>query len=423
VTAPNILLILADDQRFDFLPYMPNVRNLIVFPGREFTNCRCNVGLCQPTRVGVLTGQYSKRHGVLDNTPEAIATFDHDDTVAAWLHAVGYRTGLIGKYLNGAPALIPQPEGWDTWRQLIDPSAYDALGYEICDGSTTITPAAFQMDYLRDEALAFVSGSSPWFLLLAPSSPHFPFSPDPADLFAWSDVRWRLVNETDLSDKPSWISSQPPLPDSALDRFRATARKQLREGTALDRAVGAIVASLDTAVLENTVLLYSSDNGLEYGEHGMPYQGIAKNSAYDVTMKVPLAMRGPGIPAGVSSEPVTMGADVTATLVAIAGATATHTPDGVDLRDVIANPGAYASRQLLHTKDVTIFLGSAPAGSGITTATRKLYRYPSETDSDRYEAYDLDTDPDELENWANDPSRLAERDALEAALDALLAAP
>jgi arylsulfatase A-like enzyme len=423
MTPPNILVVLSDDQRFDFLPYMPNVRNLIGFPGREFTHCRCNVALCQPTRIGLLTGQYSKRHGVLDNTPESLAPFDHDNTVAKWVHDVGYRTGLIGKYLNGAPAMIPAPVGWDTWLQLVDPLDVNALGYSVCDGTGTSSPPEFQMDYLREQTLAFISGSEPWFLLLTPSSPHWPFSSDPADLFAWSDVQWRLVDEADVSDKPSWISEQHPLPSAAWPNFRRTARGQLREGTALDRAIGAIVASFTPDQLANTLVIYNSDNGIMYGEHSMPYVGVAKNNAYDVTMRVPLVMRGPGLVPGVSDEPVTTGADLTATVVAAAGASAALTPDGVNLYDVVANPGTYTSRQLLHAKDTTINFGTAPAGEGITTATRKLYRYPSVTGPDRLEAYDLDTDPDELDNWANDPSRLAERDALEAALDALLSAP
>ena len=286
---------------------------------------------------------------------------------------------------------------------------------------TSTTPAQFQMDYLRDQAEAFLQGSQPWFLFLAPTSPHFPFDPDPKDLFAWSDVRWPLVNETDVSDKPSWISSQPPLPPSALASLRAVARAQLREGTALDRAIGEIVGGLAPAVLANTLVIYGSDNGLVYGEHRLPYQGVYKNSAYDPGLRVPLVIRGPGIAAGVSGEPVTMAADVTATVLAAAGANAGLPPDGVDLRDVIVDPSAYVSRQLLHSKDVATNFGNAPAGDGISTLTRKLFRYPSVTGTDRFEAYDLDVDPDELNNWANVPSRLAERNDLEAALNALLA--
>ena len=191
----------------------------------------------------------------------------------------------------------------------------------------------------------------------------------------------------------------------------------------MDRAIGSILAGIEPAAQANTVVIYCSDNGLFYGEHRIPANGIFKNDAYEPGLRVPLVVRGPGFPPGVSPEPVSMAADVTATLVAVSGATAGLTPDGVDLRDIVANPASYAGRGLLHEHTAQTNWGAAPAAQGITTATRKLYRYPSEAGTDRYQAYDLDTDPHELANWANDPGRLAERDALESALDALLAAP
>jgi arylsulfatase A-like enzyme len=340
------------------------------------------------------------------------------------MQAAGYRTGLIGKYLNGTPPLLPKPGGWDTWLQLDETTGYNAFGYQVCDGVTvaTPTPDQFEMDYLHDQAVAFVQGSEPWFLLWTPTAPHSPFDPDPRDLFAWSDVRWPLVIEDDVGDKPSWISNQLPLPESALANFRAAARAQLREGTALDRAILDLVGGLAPAVLDNTVVIYSSDNGLTYGEHRLPFVGVFKNCSYDPGMRVPLVIRGPGFPAGASVEPVTIAPDLTATVLAVGGATAARPADGIDLRDVVANPAAYAARQILHSRGPATTFGDAPQGDGITSLTRKLYRSPDlPLDSpDRYEAYDLDSDPDELNNWANDLSRRPERDALEAALDAML---
>jgi arylsulfatase A-like enzyme len=331
---------------------------------------------------------------------------------------------LIGKYLNGAPPLIPKPQGWDTWLQITGvEEGQQALDYEVCDGTTTTTASVFQLDFLLEAAAAFVGDGEPWFLLLAPTVPHFPFSPDPRDLFAWSDVQWPLVNEEDVSDKPSWIRRFPPLSAAALNRFRATARAQLREATSLDRIIGRLLTGMTPRVLDNTTVIYCSDNGLEYGEHRRPFNGITKFAVYDVSMRVPLVIRGPGIPTGISAQPVTMAADLTTTILGMAGASAGLPGDGVDLRDVIENPEEYEARQLLHEKGVTTEFGTGPAGHAITTSTRKLWRFPTEQGTDRFEAYDLDTDPDELENWANDPARLAERNTLERALDALLDAP
>jgi arylsulfatase A-like enzyme len=423
LTPPNVLVILSDDQRFDFLKYMPITRNLLVFQGHDFAHSRCNVAVCEPTRVSLMTGQYSIHHGAGEVPWDTVPTHDHSNTIGAWMQAAGYRTGLMGKYLNGTPPLLPKPGGWDTWLQFEEATEANAVGYRVCDGVTLSAPDQSQMDYLRDQAKTFIQGSTPWFLLVTPSSPHYPFDPDPRDLFAWSDVRWPLVFEDDVSDKPSWVASQAPLPAAAAPAFRATARGQLREGLALDRAIGDIVGSIAPTVLDNTVIFYSSDNGLTYGEHRLPFVGIFKNSSYDPGMHVPLVIRGPGFPVGASVEPVTIAPDITATVLAVAGASPNLPADGIDLRDVIANPPAYTGRQILHHRGPALDFGNAPRADGITTLTRKLFRSTElPLDSpDRYEAYDLDVDPDEFNNWGNDPSRRAERDALEAALDALLA--
>ena len=419
---PNVLIILSDDQRFDFLEYMPNTRNLLAFQGRTFEHVRCNVAVCEPTRVSLITGQYSIHHGAGEDPWDTVPTHDHNNTIGAWMQAAGYRTGLIGKYLNGTPPLMPKPGGWDTWLQFDETSGYNPFGYQVCDGVTLTAPSQFQMDYVHDQAEAFMGGSEPWFLLLTPTSPHFPFDPDPRDLFAWSDVRWPLVIEDDVSDKPSWIANQPPLPESALANFRATARAQLREATALDRAIGDIIGTI-APVLDHTVVVYSSDNGLTYGEHRLPFVGIFKNTAYDPGMRVPLVIRGTDFPVGVSTEPVTMAPDITATVLGVAGAAPGLPADGIDLRNMIANPSSYTARQLLHHRGPAAEFGTAPRADGITTLTRKLFRSTElPLDSpDRYEAYDLDIDPNEFNNWGNDPSRLDERNSLEAALDALLA--
>jgi arylsulfatase A-like enzyme len=381
---------------------------------------------------------------VLGNGQSWIANFDHDHTVGRWVQSAGYRTAHIGKYLNLFTSILPA--GWDTWRQVLESDegvVADDFGYSIFDGTNTIHPQPYLLDYLVSESLAFIdgAGSNPWFLVLAPTAPHAPFTCRPEDVFAWSDVRWRLVVETDVSDKPSWIRAFNQLPQGALDTFQATARAQLRDIKALDGAVDQIFAHLQTiGQLDNTLVIYGSDNGLEYGEHNFPFQGDAKNNSYDVALRVPLVMSGPGVTPGTSDEATCMATDMTATVLAVTGAVpldANNQPviqDGVDLRDIINNPATYTSRQLLHQKagygDGNPPLSPSPPGVGITTPTRKLWRYvrvhqdgvtPYDP-TDWYEAYDLDTDPDELNNWANDSSRSTERANLDAALSALIAA-
>jgi arylsulfatase A-like enzyme len=466
MTPPNLLIILADDQRADTLRYMPNVRNLLQKDGRTFTTCRCNVGVCQATRVSLLTGQTANHNLVYGNSAgdvdPALHADIHTDNIATWLAAVGYRCGLFGKYLNGIfEGLLPEfRQSWATWRQLVtmqeDPvthltQAIQPTTYNVYDeGGNTTTPGVYQTQWLAQEVIDFISppNTEPWFCLVTPTSPMHPYDPHPDDLLAWSDFDWPLVLEDDnpddplgVADKPSWIKNRKPThpiddpwsaPENVVSMLRAVARGQLREANSVDRLVGDVVRALPHP--DNTVIFYGSDNGLSYGEHraffyypeSYPdpfYSGklpTYNNEPYDNVLRVPLVAHGLGLlgfPPGVSVEPVSMAADLTATCVEIAGATEvaeqSHPLDGVDLREVVANPSAYTDRALLHSHHPFGVAKEAvrpPPGNGVTTATRKLWRWELtgtlyNRRTDRYEAYDLDSDPNELSNWANDPVR------------------
>ena len=181
-------------------------------------------------------------------------------------------------------------------------------------------------------------------------------------------------------------------------------------------------------MLPNTIVVFTSDNGVHRGEHRR-YAAAAKSGPYDVTLRVPMLVRGPGYNAGPDvTAPVMPFQDLTTTVLKAAKATAgLPNQAGISLRDIAANPAGYSQRELLHE----IGNGYYGTGNGITTGFghtlghRKLYRYPSVRVAPAgpftYEAYDLDTDPDELANWADDPARLDERDVLEGELNALLA--
>lgn len=448
---PNLLVILADDQRADLLRYMPNVRNQLIARGTQFTACRCNTPFCQPSRVGLLTGQWANHHKVLNNSgsrtvPDSLnhgTDFDHDDTIASWLAATqpgpGYRCGLFGKYLNGAESalpesdgssgLFPKPQGWATWRQLVSKSGgygiHHPTNYWVSNGEVDpatglpvpYQPGTFQTEWLRDEVTAFVAGPEPWFCLLTPTAGHDPMSPHPQDVFAWSHVQWPLVLEDDVSLKPSWVRNRPSHDAESAAAIRGFARGQLGELTAVDRLVGDVLTALPDGG-SNTVVIYASDNGMSYGEHRAFLS--RKNEPYDTSMLVPLVARGPGFPASTCEEPVSMAADVTATCLAVAGATPGRSPqDGLDLRTVANDPASYADRALLHSRGHFPTIGS-PRGDGITTKTRKLWRWETPDPLDQFELYDLDTDAVEWINVANDGQRLGDRQALANQLDDFL---
>ena len=114
---PNVIVVLADDMRYDELPFMPNVTSLLVDEGVSFSAARHNISLCSPARAGFLTGQYSRRHRVRSQADAFGAVSNQHKTVAVWMQDAGYTTGLIGKYFTGGNRSAP---GWDTKRQLAE---------------------------------------------------------------------------------------------------------------------------------------------------------------------------------------------------------------------------------------------------------------------------------------------------------------
>jgi arylsulfatase A-like enzyme len=333
---------------------------------------------------------------------------------------------MFGKYLQGLGG-TKQP-GWDTWRVLLPDGEQEAYGYSVTDGSSTDTPDAHQLPHLASLVSEFVRAApEPWFAWFAPTNPHvttreFLNNPLPESVTRFGWLRWPFVLLEDTATKPSWIATRPPLTPSVLSRLRHGIRQQVREVRDLDAVVAGLYDDLEsTGRLEDTVVVFASDGGVLYGEQRIGGSGLAttatKDQPYDACAKVPCIVRGPGFgPGEVRTHPAVL-QDLTATILALAGATASVPQDGIDLRTPAAELDDRAT--LYERKGDEAF----PDGVGIVTATRKLLRWADQRGDDRYEAYDLDTDPDELVSWANDPTRRAERDRYDARLDALLIGP
>jgi arylsulfatase A-like enzyme len=411
---PNIVVITADDMRFDHLDFMPQTRALFA-DGTEFLSCRQNVSLCQPSRIGFLTGQYACRHGVYNNgqyMPNEM------NAIGPWLQATDYVTAVIGKY--PVPWGGGQVPGWSHRRTFTTATEQSAYGFKVFDGTTVFEPGGYQTDYIFQEAQAFVSGAAkPWFCWLTPSSPHvsfdFALEPRPEDLDDWLEVEWQVPPENQTG-KPSWMQALPPVDATGAAFLREAARGQLQELRAVDDGIAALFATLEVSgQLSNTVVMFTSDNGVMYGEQRVwNWIPSTKNLPYEASMHVPLLVRGPGFAPTTEVAPV-CGQDLTATCLALSGGTPTAPTDGIDLRAVDPD------RAVLHERTTAVNpVPGMPAGAGVTTATAKLWRHNA-PDPDRYEMYLLDSDPDELVNVAYDPAFADQRNALEARLDALLA--
>lgn len=426
---PNVIVIIVDDLRVDDFAHMRRTRRLIQEEGVTFTEARCNIAVCQPSRVGFFSGQAASHHGDVGVGYGGTTLTDLDNTLSAWLADAGYRCGLFGKFINAIDGRggVDPPAGWDAWYELLH-STGDTFDIRDAEGTQHFDDR-YDVDQLGRWAADFVAGDEqPFLCVFTPFQVHAPFVPraDLADAFA--DAERVITIEDDVDDKPPWVRELAPLTDEELAGIQEDHRGTLRELEAVDQAIESIISAISPDRLDNTVIALTSDNGVYRGEHRRTGPGT-KAGPYDVALRVPMVVRGPGLPAGTEVDvPVLAHQDLTATVLDVAGATAgLDHQAGVSLRDLADDAEAHHERALLHEIG-DAFLGHT--ADGVTTGPdhplgfRKLFRYPSlrsgEPGPFTYEAYDLDTDPDEHESWAEDPARRDERDRLEQLLEQLL---
>jgi arylsulfatase A-like enzyme len=352
-TAPNIVLILTDDQdgQPDMMNAMPNLQALIADQGMSFDHFFAPVPLCCPARAILLLGQYAHNSQMLHNLMP-IGGFQRfvelgleDTTIATALDAAGYRTALIGKYLNDYPnADDPThiPPGWDEWIAPITHSAYGSFNYSMNENGVIVSYGNAPQDHISDvvtaKAVDFItraattSPNTPFFVQINYLAPHSPANPAPrhAQMFPNAQTpRPPSFNESDMADKPAFMQSLPlfgPSDIAGMDTFR---RKQLQSIQAVDEGIAAVVQTLQTqGKLDNTYIIFTSDNGLHAGQHRFP---IGKGAAFEEDVRVPLMVRGPGVPAGVVRSELVSMVDIVPTLADLGGANMTIEVDGRSL--------------------------------------------------------------------------------------------
>ena len=305
---PNIVLILTDDQRFDTVdtthsidgvtPVMPTVMSEIVGKGVSFQNSFVTTDLCAPSRSSLLAAKYSHTTGVHTNggANGGFGVFDDSSTIAVWLHNAGYHTGIYGKYLNGyGPAAPYQAPGWDEWHVFKNVAYFN---YTLVENGTLVAfgsaDADYSTDVLRDRAVQFIQSApagQPFFLYFAPKAPHAPATPAPRHAGSFSGIPpWRPpnYNEADVSDKPAWVQGIAPWGPNKQANNDTFDRMQLECLQAVDEAVAALIQALQaTGQLDNTIIIFASDNGYSWGSH----RWEPKQCPYEECMRVPLAIR------------------------------------------------------------------------------------------------------------------------------------
>jgi N-acetylglucosamine-6-sulfatase len=428
---PSFVLILADDLDWAALRASPSLARRLGERGVTFSDAFVADARCCPSRVSVLTGQYVHNHGVLHNAPPrgGFATFHADggetSTVAVWLQAAGYRTALVGKYLNGYPGpTVPSayvPPGWDDWHAVTGQLAY--FNYTTNDNGVLSHHGANESDYLTDvlgttavgAIAAAQAQNQPLFLYLAPYAPHQPALPAPRDAQAKvaHSTEGSSFNEADVSDKPQWVQAFPSLDARQARSIAVLDRRRLRSLLGLEKMLDRVLRALDEAHMrDNTYVIFTSDNGFHAGQHRLPR---GKGTAYEEDVHVPLFISGPGIEGGSSRDQLVSLIDLAPTIAQLAHISAPDNVDGRSLLQILGGSGQGPWRTALLVEDG----GSAgpnqirmPAYAAVRT---ERYLYVEYRTGER-ELYDLREDPWELENIAP----LAKRSLVETLHAALL---
>jgi N-acetylglucosamine-6-sulfatase len=414
---PNLVLILTDDQSADSLPHdppvMPQLQAMVQDPTDHwvaFPNAFLNTPLCCPSRASILTGRYSNHTGVRTNFDGR--KLDESSTVATWLHGAGYYTGLIGKYVNGYPYGVGRyvPPGWDRWlakEQGRQETAY--YRYTLIDQGFSVYhgdgPANYSTTVLQSAADSFIASAPtdrPFFLELATSAPHRPFTPAPQDLGAYGSMSLRgppSLGERDVSDKPAWVQTLPPLGYSGRAAVDAMRRESFESLLSVDRLVASVIGALrDRGALENTVVLYMTDNGFSFGEH----RWVGKTCEYEECIRTPFVVRFPSAVSHVDPHLVS-NVDLAPTLAELAGVRPPTPVDGQSLVPLLRGDAAVPWR----TDVLSEYVGDRKVSPWWEVRTANFAYVELETGE--RELYDLTgvlgpADPFELDNRAGAPA-------------------
>ncbi|MDQ3954051.1 MAG: sulfatase [Actinomycetota bacterium] len=400
---PNILLVITDDQRSG-LSVMPQTRRLLGRNGVTFADAYAPTPLCCPARASIFTGRYAHNHGVRKNAE--FHFLNHDKTLQRYLDEAGYRTGIIGKFFSRWPLRKPPPH-FDKY--IIRKPTNDYFHSVFSRNGKRRIVNRYTTNFISDKAEDFLRGadkrsdSRPWLLTVTPQAPHTPFTPA-RKYETWEPPRWEgnpALEEDDKSDKPPYVQGAEAPPR----RGHNIRRKQFRTLQSVDDMMGDLGSTLHKLdEMSNTLIIFVSDNGLMWAEHGLLKKGLP----YQQSIGVPMLMRWDGhLKAGSVDKRLVSLVDLAPTILAAAG-----------LEDRPA--GRLDGRSLLNGKwERTRSLHEywAPDGenrgdwAALHTKDYQYNEYYDQAGNVIFrEYYDLNADPWELENLLGDLNPLNDPD-------------
>ena len=396
---------------------MPQIRRKLVRKGIKFENGFVSNSFCCPSRASILTGQYSHNTGVYTNYLPfgGFDAFDDDSTVATWLDDAGYRTALMGKYFNQYNDAYYVPPGWDEWNVFSNRAGNGGgfYNYELSINGEVKRygqrPRDYSTDVLARRATRFVRDSKrPFFLHFSPFAPH---NDIPADRHYGMYERERppvrpSFDEKDVSDKPAWVQ--------ALPRIKKYFPRQRTMETllAVDDAVAKLMRVLrKQGELENTFIVFTSDNGKGWGEH----RWNDKSDPYRGSTQVPFVVRYDRWlqESYVDDEHLVLNMDLTPTFADLAKTDVPIDADGRSLRPLFKSVSPKWRNDFLleHLEDKR----EIPSYCGVRSLEWLYVAYATGEE----ELYDLVKDPYELENLADSPNHTLTKSDLRARTEQL----
>lgn len=384
-TPRNVVVILSDDHRYDFMGFMPRAPRFLETPsldrmareGLHVRNAFVTTSLCSPSRASILTGQYAHRHGVVDNSspipPGTVFFPEH-------LKRAGWATAYVGKWHMGEDEGSDEPRpGIDHWISFRGQGSYVDPVLNV-NGTRAPVPG-YTTDILTDSAVAWLqrrgaaTDGRPFFMVLAHKAVHAEFTPPPRYATLYDTVRIPYPasmrdTEQNYVGKPRWVREQRGSwhgvdhayhGDLDFDGFYRSYAETL---TAMDDGIGRVLDELVRSGLDrSTLVVYMSDNGFMLGEHGL----IDKRNAYEESMRIPMLAWAPGwIAPGTTAETPVRNIDVAPTMLHLAG---------VAWPDSLARDGRSVLPVLAGRAPVPPLPASRAAASATAESPEFLYEY------------------------------------------------
>ena len=428
----NIVFILLDDLRYDGMGFLqPEVKtpsiDRLARGGTYFPNTLVTSSLCSPSRATILTGQTTRNHGVVDNnnsSEKGLVFFP------SYLQKAGYQTAFFGKWHMGQASDAPRP-GFDKWVSFLGQGEYfPREGLTLNVDGHRVPQKGYITDELTDYAMEWLQKErdprKPFFLYLSHKAVHTEPLPAPRHAHQYDGAHFRIPASAantaeNYRGKPLWVYNQrntwhgvdfPYHTDMKMPEYLKGYYATL---SAVDDSVGRLLEYLSESGLErDTMVVFTSDNGFLIGDHGL----IDKRNAYEGSVRVPMVVYAPGlVPAGVTNPGRIRNLDFAPTFLDVAHVARPPQFEGQSALPLMT--GEVAAKDWKPGDFVYEYYWEwnfpmTPTTFAIERDRLKYIQYHGVYDIE--ELYDLASDPDEMQNLIDDPSRLQAKIALRKAL-------